>query len=166
MPYNAPPDAPPTSSLDIHDLDTESSDSDIEFAVAFAIASLAQGSRSSERRRNATLSGREYVDQLLNSGHPHRCHDVLRMSLASFLALRTWLLSHTSLRSSRTKTGLSIEEKLVIFIHITARAASMRDAGERFNRGLDCISRLIKANPRLRRKLISYVEPFMKSLMR
>jgi hypothetical protein len=87
------------------------------------------------------------------------------MSLESFIALHTWPLSHTSLRSSRTKTGLSIEEKLVIFIYITARAASMRDTGERFNRGFDCISRLTEANQRLSGKLISYIEPFMKSLM-
>jgi hypothetical protein len=81
------------------------------------------------------------VNELLNSGHPARCHDVLRMSLETFLALRTWLSSHTSLRSSRKSKGLSIEEKLVIFLHITARAASVRDTVERFNRGFGCVSR-------------------------
>lgn len=68
MSNNAAPDASPTSSLDIHALDTESSDNDTEFAVAFAIASVAQASKSSELRQNGTLSGKEYVDELLNRG--------------------------------------------------------------------------------------------------
>jgi hypothetical protein len=141
MLLNAPSSS--SSSLNIHDLDTDSSEteSDTEFLVGSIVSSVAQAAQSSIPRQISALTGREYVNELLNSGHPARCHDVLRMSLETFLALRTWLSSHTSLRSSRKSKGLSIEEKLVIFLHITARAASVRDTVERFNRGFGCVSR-------------------------
>ena len=40
------------------------------------------------------------------------------MTIETFFALRDWLLANTSLKSSRKKAGVSIEEKLVIFIKL------------------------------------------------
>lgn len=54
------------------------------------------------------------------------------MRIETFSALRDWLLVHTSLKSSRQKEGVSIEEKIVIFLYIVTRGASNRECCERF----------------------------------
>jgi hypothetical protein len=47
------------------------------------------------------LPGKVYVDELLNSDHPERIHQVLHMQLDTFCALRDWLLSNTHLKGSK-----------------------------------------------------------------
>jgi hypothetical protein len=89
--------------------------------------------------------GHEYVKELLQSAHPQRVFQVLRMQLPTFYSLRDWLLQNISIRGDsimgnnlRTRgrgTQLSIEEKLVIFLYIVSRGASGRDTSERFSRG-------------------------------
>ena len=70
------------------------------------------------------LLGKAYVNELLNSNHPERIYQVLRMQLDTFYALRDWLLSNTCLKGSK---NIAVEEKLAIFLHLTTRPASNRD---------------------------------------
>jgi hypothetical protein len=56
------------------------------------------------------------------------------MQLNMFYTLRDWLLVNTRLKSSK---GITVEEKLVIFLHITTWPASNRDTQERFSRSGD-----------------------------
>ncbi|KAK9350257.1 hypothetical protein V1523DRAFT_98017 [Lipomyces doorenjongii] len=110
-------------------------------------------SRHKKRRRIQTgQPGQDYIKELLDSAHPERVHHVLRMQLATFYTLRDWLLANTDLKGdsiihNRRRRGygtqVSIEEKLVIFIYISSRGASNRDASERFSRGRYTISRYI-----------------------
>jgi hypothetical protein len=85
---------------------------------------LVKAVQSKKRRWDTALPGTEYVNELLNSNHPNRIQAVLRMQLNTFYALRDWLLANTRLKASKNVT---IEEKLLIFLHITTRPASNRD---------------------------------------
>jgi hypothetical protein len=94
--------------------------------------------------------GQEYVKELLGSAHPERIRQVLRMQLPTFYALRDWLLDNTSLRGDNIELNrrvrgygrqVSIEEKLMIFLHIVSRTASNRDTRERFSRSGNTVSR-------------------------
>lgn len=84
--------------------------------------------------------GQQYVEELLNSNHPDRVRAVLRMSKETFYSLRDWLLVHTYLKSSK---HISIEQKLLIFLHITSRPASNRDTMERFSHSNSTVSKLV-----------------------
>jgi hypothetical protein len=97
-------------------------------------------------------SGHEYVKELLESAHPERVFQVLRMRLATFYSLRDWLLENTNLRGDNITRNqriqgrgrqVSVEEKLIIFIYIISRVASNRDTSERFSRSGDTISRYV-----------------------
>ena len=90
------------------------------------ITTAAQASQNTERIRPFSIN--LYVNELLTTAHPQRCWDVLRMTIETFFALRDWLLANTSLKSSRNKAGISIEEKIVIFLYIVAHGASARDS--------------------------------------
>jgi hypothetical protein len=95
--------------------------------------------------RSTGQSGHEYVRELLQSAHPERVFQVLRMRLSTFYSLRDWLLQNTDIRGDSIieedprirgqGTQLSIEEKLVIFLYIISQGASNRDTSERFSRG-------------------------------
>ena len=144
----------------------DDSEDDFESTIALVIAGAVQATQNSERIRTSPLSGKMYVEELLTSGHPRRCFEVLRMSLETFFALRDWLVLHTSLKSSRKRAGISVEEKLVIFLHIVARGATNRDCCERFNCSTFTISRsiIIDSNLILKYKLIISVELFTRFL--
>ena len=86
---------------------------------------------------DTALPGYEYINELLNSNHPDRIQSVLRMQLNTFYTLRDWLLANTYLKASK---GITVEEKLVIFLHITTRLASNQDTQERFSQFGDTIS--------------------------
>ncbi|KAK9239361.1 hypothetical protein V1525DRAFT_48672 [Lipomyces kononenkoae] len=98
-------------------------------------------SRHREHRRIQTgQPGQDYIKELLDSAHPERIHQVLRMQVATFYTLRDWLVANTDLKGdniihNRRRRGhgmqVSIEEKLVIFIYISSRGASHRDASSR-----------------------------------
>jgi hypothetical protein len=90
-----------------------------------------------KNRWDTALPGYEYVNKLLNSNHPDCIQSVLRMQLNTFYTLRDWLLANTYLKASK---GITVEEKLVIFLHITTRPASNRDTQERFSRSGATIS--------------------------
>jgi hypothetical protein len=91
-------------------------------------------------RFSNTQQGQQYVEELLNSNHPGRVRAVLRMSKETFYSLRDWLLVHTYLKSSK---HISIEQKLLIFLHITSRPASNRDTMERFSHSNSTVSKLV-----------------------
>ena len=120
----------------------DSDDELIEEIVPFVIVTVAQASQSTERIRPFS-SNNLYVNELLTTAHPQRCWDVLRMTIETFFVLRDWLLANTSLKSSRKKSGVSIEEKVVIFLYIVAHGASVRDTSERFCYSKQTIQRLV-----------------------
>jgi hypothetical protein len=108
------------------------------FCVVLAtIQKEAEAVQDRKQRWMNAMPGSEYADELLNSDHSNRIQAVLRMQLDTFYALRDWLLINTSLKTSKHVT---IEEKLMIFFHITTRPASNRDTQERFSRSSDTIS--------------------------
>jgi hypothetical protein len=105
-----------------------------------------------KRRVRTGQPGDEYLKELLDSGHPERILNVLRMQLATFNTLCDWLAINTDLKGSRIISNqrvrgivkeVSIEEKLMIFIHITSRPASIRDTTERLSRAQDTVSRSV-----------------------
>jgi hypothetical protein len=59
------------------------------------------------------------------------------MQLNTFYTLRDWLLANTQLKHSK---HIAVEEKLLIFLHITTRPASNRDTQERFSHSAYTIS--------------------------
>ena len=101
---------------------------------------LVEAVQDKKRRWKNALPGGDYVNGLLNSDHPDRIQAVLRMQLDTFCALRDWLLGNTHLKTSR---NITVEEKLMIFLHITTRPASNRDTQERFSRSGDTISQYL-----------------------
>jgi hypothetical protein len=121
------------------DTDTEF----IEETLPFLVTAISQTSQSTERIRSLLLPGRIYVSELLHTANPRRCWEVLRMRAETFFTLRDWLLAHTLLRSSRKKEGVSIEEKMVIFLYIVTRGASTRECSERFSHGASTIKTLV-----------------------
>lgn len=90
--------------------------------------------------RMLRLTGEQWVQDVLN-GHPRRCQEQIRMSASVFLSLEKWIGAHTEIRNSRHHKGISIMQKLVIFLWITGHGASNRDAQERFQHSGQTISR-------------------------
>jgi hypothetical protein len=97
-------------------------------------------------------SGDEYIKELLDSSHPERILNVLRMQLATFDTLCDWLAINTDIKGSRITSsqrgrGLgkegSIEEKLIVFLHIASKHASVRDTLERLPRSKRTISKSV-----------------------
>jgi hypothetical protein len=95
------------------------SDTDQEYfteeVLPLIISAAAQSSLNTEHIRSLLLPGKIYITELLATANPQRCKEVLHMRIETFYTLRNWLLAHTSLRGSRHKSGISIEEKIVIF---------------------------------------------------
>lgn len=90
------------------------------------------------------LPGKLKMEELLTCQHPTRIYEILRMQLPSFYALRDWCLGNTNLTSSRCRQsirGVTIEEKLMIFLHIVSKGASNRDTQEEFSHSGETISR-------------------------
>jgi hypothetical protein len=77
--------------------------------------------RPRQMRFSNAQQGQQYVEKLLNSNHPDRVRAVPRTSKDAFYSLRDWLLVHTYLKSSK---HISIEQKLLIFLHITSQPRS------------------------------------------
>jgi hypothetical protein len=120
----------------------DSDDELIEEIIPFVIVTVAQASQSIECIRPFS-SNNLYVNELLTTAHPQRCWDVLRMTIETFYALRDWLLANTLLKSSRKEAGVSIEEKIVIFLYITTHGTSVREACERLSYSPSTISRSV-----------------------
>jgi hypothetical protein len=109
---------------------------DAAFCAVFATAQE-KDAQVKKPRWCTALPGNKYVEELLQSSHPARIKHVLRMELHTFYTLRDWLLANTHLKPSRTMT---VEEKLVVFLHLTTRPASNRDTQERFSHSGETIS--------------------------
>lgn len=123
--------------------ESDSSDTlfDDEILLVVAVASLIateQQRQSTSIPFNRQTSGAAYTIDILTCGSDERIHRELRMTLNTFHLLRDWLLANTVLKSSR---HMSIEEKLMVFLYITSKNNSNRDAAERFNHSGDTISR-------------------------
>ncbi len=86
------------------------------------------------------LTGELWVEDIIN-GHPKRCQEQFRMPAAIFLSLERWICIHTDIHNSRKHKGVSIKQKLAIFLWITGHGASNRDAQERFQHSGETISR-------------------------
>jgi hypothetical protein len=134
----------------------DDSETDTELALALAIAGAAQATQSHTLMRTTPLSGKAYIEELITSANPQRCFEVLRMSLETFFALRDWLLLHSCLRGSRKYKGVSVEEKLIIFLYTTSKGASSRDCCERFSHSPSTISKSVIISLVLNYKLIVY----------
>jgi hypothetical protein len=122
---------------------------DFDDEIFFLLAYRRRRDYQERQRVHTGQSGHDYIQELLDSAHPERISHVLRMQLDTFYALRDWLVANTALKGdsivhNRRIRGrgrqVSIEEKLVIFLHIISRGASNRDAGERFSRSNNTIS--------------------------
>jgi hypothetical protein len=120
----------------------DSDDELIEEIGPFVIGAVAQTPQNTERIRPFS-SNNLYVNELLSRAHPQRSWDVLHMTIVTFFALRDWLLANTSLKSSRKEAGVSIEEKIVIFLYIVAQGALVRDTRERFCYSKQTIQKLV-----------------------
>jgi hypothetical protein len=124
---------------------------DIDDIKELLLLLLASQSLQGGQRVRTGQSGHEYVKELLESAHPERVFQILRMRLPTFYRLRDWLLENTDLRGDDIKRNqriqglgrqVSIEEKLIIFTYyVISRVASNRDTSERFSRSGDTISR-------------------------
>ena len=74
------------------------------------------------------------------------------MQLATFYTLCDWLVVNADLKGNYIALNqlirgqgkqVSIEEKVIIFIYITSKAASIRDTAERFSRAKNTITKLV-----------------------
>ena len=92
--------------------------------------------------RTLKLTGELWVQDVLN-GHPRRYQEQFRMSASIFLSLEKWISTHTEIRNLRKHEGISIMQKLAIFLWITGHGASNRDAQEQFQHSGETISRYI-----------------------
>jgi hypothetical protein len=94
--------------------------------------------RSKKRKRAQAISGHDYVHKLLESKNHEEIYQAFRMGYGTFMALRDWLLAHTDLKPTK---GLTVEEKLAIFLYIVTGPASNKDAQEKFSHPGDTINR-------------------------
>ena len=125
---------------------------DIDDIEELLLLLLVSRSLQGGQRIRTGQSGYEYMKELLESAHPERVFQVLRIRLATFYRLRDWLLENTDLRGDNIVRNqriqglgrqVSIEEKLIIFLYIISRVASNRDTSERFSRSGNTISRYV-----------------------
>lgn len=137
------PPTPPPPPMDFDPDFDEFAFEDILLPIVTAI-----GEEESQAKQSCRtgLPGKLYIEQLLNCQHEVRIYEVFRMRLITFYALRDWCLEHTDLKSSRKRKyirGVTIEEKLAIFLYIVSKGASNRDAQEHFSHSGRTISRYI-----------------------
>jgi hypothetical protein len=116
----------------------ELEDDIIEDAILQIVIEELRALDSKKTRVRTGVAGHDYVQELLESANDGRIQQVFRMKLGTFIALREWLLAHTTLKSSNV---VSVDEKLAIFLFIVTRPASNRDTQERFSHSGDTISR-------------------------
>jgi hypothetical protein len=89
-----------------------------------------------ERCRTSVLTGRMYVQELLN-GHARRFQEIMRMQLTTFLAICQ------DLREVEIKETLniSVEEQLAMFLSVVGHRWSNRDVQERFQHSGETVHR-------------------------
>lgn len=118
---------------------------DIEDLIGPIVTSMIDEDNTRTKQACRTgLAGKLYMEKLLNCQHQKRVYEFLRMQLPSFYALRDWCLANTTLKSSRSRQstrGVTIEEKLAIFLYIVSNGASNRNTQEQFSHSGETISR-------------------------
>lgn len=75
------------------------------------------------------LNGELWVEDIINS-HPKRYQEQFRMPAAIFLSLKRWICIHAHIHNSRKQKGVSVKQKLAIFLWITDHDVSNQDAQE------------------------------------
>src|SRR5947207_1811719 len=86
--------------------------------------------------RTSSLSGRQYMDEVLNCKNPRRCQELFRMKIEVFHFLCSELQSKGGLFSSRY---IALDGKVGMFLWTIAHAASNRAVQERFQHSGDTV---------------------------
>ena len=86
------------------------------------------------------LSGKVYIQELLHIAYPRQCIEVLQMLFATFLVLKEWLVSKTSLKKSHKR--VSIIQKLAMFLQIVGERSRNYAIQERFQYFGDIVLRV------------------------
>jgi hypothetical protein len=130
---------PTTLPTHVMDVDIDNLIEDTVFCIVLTTiqkeADLLEAVQGKKKRWDTALPGDTYVKELLNSNHPKRIQAVLRMQLNTFYALRDWLLTNTNLKDSKT---ITVEEKLVTFLHITTQSCDQMEGPLLFKWRLRC----------------------------
>ena len=85
-------------------------------------------------------AGLDYVKKLLSE--PEYFFNATRLNISTFLQLKDWLIQKNTLAPERVYAwSLSLEEKLVMFLWMVARGASIRDTRDRFRHSHETIHR-------------------------
>lgn len=84
--------------------------------------------------RTSSLRGEEYIQELIITAHPHRCQEVICISLETFL------VEYTSLKKS-CKHFL-VQQKLAMFLYIIGEEAFNHAVQEKFQYSGDTISHI------------------------
>ncbi len=69
------------------------------------------------------LTEKLWVEDIIN-GHPKSCQEQFCMLTAIFLSLERWICIHIDIHNSRKYKGVSVKQKLAIFLWITGYGAS------------------------------------------
>lgn len=126
-------------------MSAQNSDSDIETMLVLNLASVGQQVgeyltdtfKEKEPCRTSILSGEDWTQEVLN-GNPRRIVECCRMNLKVFGKLVSALTVKGLLMPTKS---CSVEQQILIFLHITGQNASNRNAQERFQHSGETISR-------------------------
>lgn len=118
------------------DEEEEEEEETVAAMTAMLAGSYTEPLYNKSRVRDSILSGHNYTQELLN-GHPRRFQEKLRMPRPTFFLLRNWLLTNTALTSTK---GVTIEEKLAMFLMIVGQGASNRTVQERYQHAGDTVT--------------------------
>ena len=105
-------------------------------AIVVAVLSFAGPLYDKEAYHTSTLSGAEWVCELLE-GHPDRIHCELGVNKHVF----HFLISYLQVIGINHSRGITLEEQLAIFLYRCVTGISVRHAGEQFQRSNDTISK-------------------------
>ena len=93
-------------------------------------------------RLSSIIHGGDRIHEMLYINHPDRVLHALRMTKPTFLKLKEFCEEHTALRNGRLPgKGVSIEEKLAMFLYIVSNGVSNRATQEHFQRSGHTVSR-------------------------
>jgi hypothetical protein len=91
-----------------------------------------------QSKRTSGLRGGEYIQELLDSAHPERIQEVLRMKLKPFETLCKVMRETNYLHNTR---HITVEEQLAMFLHIVGKGSGFRDTEERYQHSGETIHR-------------------------
>lgn len=89
-------------------------------------------------KRTLSLKGSEYIRELLESVHPERIQEVLRMKLKPFEALCNIMREEGHLHDTK---HIAVEEQLAMFLYMVGKSAGFQDVEERFQHSRDTVHR-------------------------